>query len=321
MKDKINISVKGKVYDIPNSWDAMSPEVFCRFAHYLRKVETGEMAVGMLRIHVLCDLMGWNLHKMRDEEQLANLVVLSEQMTFLFKIQYPDDNAALQTLTDEEYSQAIRIEPEHLNIPQREQLMQLDYRYKPDLCFFRQMIPTVKAGDMTCFGYKAEMSHDSLTTSLTALQYIEAHSLLSKPKSLPLLAAVLYAPEPYNSRQAHSMAADFEQLDAATLQAVRMNFEAVNNFLFQKTDFSLLTKFEKGKAKAISTDWTDALYDLSKDGLGNASEVEQLNILTYLRILRKNTINSVRQLHGMKMELAKIAEETGLPIEIVTKII
>lgn len=100
-----------------------------------------------------------------------------------------------------------------------------------------------------------------------------------------------------------------------------MNFTAVNNFLFSKTEFSLLTKFIPKEGSSITTDATDALYDLSKDGLGNARQVEQLNVLTYLRILRKKTIEGVKSLKATGMELAKIADEVGLSLEIVKKII
>ena len=100
-----------------------------------------------------------------------------------------------------------------------------------------------------------------------------------------------------------------------------MNFTAVNNFIFRKTEFSLLTKFDLPKENAITTDATDALYDLSKDGLGNASQVERMNVLTYLRILRKKTIDGVKALRAAGMDVAKIANEVGLPLEIVKKII
>ena len=48
-----------------------------------------------------------------------------------------------------------------------------------------------------------------------------------------------------------------------------------------------MTKFNEKPTHPITTDAADALYDLSADGLGNATAVEQLNVLTYLRILRK----------------------------------
>ena len=46
-----------------------------------------------------------------------------------------------------------------------------------------------------------------------------------------------------------------------------------------------------------------------------------MNLLQYLTILRKKTIESVRSLHTSKMELIDIAKETGFPISIIKQII
>ena len=46
-----------------------------------------------------------------------------------------------------------------------------------------------------------------------------------------------------------------------------------------------------------------------------------MNVLTYLRILRKKTIDGVKALRAAGMDVAKIANEVGLPLEIVKKII
>lgn len=320
MNSEIKITVKGKEYSIPNSWESVSPTTWLNFCRFLGMVEHGELSVGELRIRLLCDLMGWQWRKMRSEEQIQGLIVLSEQLTFPFKIKYKDDGI-LEPLTNEQYAKAVRTEPEHLYEPWAAPLQQTEWQYQPDLCFFRQMMPTVTLDRVQMFGYKASMHHGALSTSLTALQYIEASEALQQ-QSLPWLAAILYNPEPYDSHQAHALAEDFARLDAAALLAIRQNFEAVTTFLFQKTPFSLLTKFEKGsKVKSITTTMGDALYDLCNDGLGNSQQVEQMNLLTYLRILRKKTIDSVRQLHGMKMDIAKIANETGLPPDIITQII
>ena len=316
----IKINVRGRDYAIPNCWEALTPEIWLRFVGEYLKVEAGHLTIGELRIRLLCDIMNWRWRKITNEEAVCVLIVLSEQLTFPFKIQYPDNNAALRKLSNEEYALAVRTEPEHLDIPAAKELRKLDWHYELDLCFFHQMLPTVTLDRLPFWGYKADNHHGALSTNLTALQYIEATEAL-KNGNLPWLASILYAPEPYNSSQAHALAEDFERLPEETLTAIRLNFMAVQNFLFTKTECSLLTKFEQGKAKAITTDMSDALYDLSKEGLGNASEVEQLNLLTYLRILRKRTIDAVRQLNGMKMEPDKIAAEVGLPIEVVTKII
>lgn len=320
--NNIKISVKGREYEIPNSWDAVTPQTWLNFCHNLRLVETGELSVGELRIRLLCDIMGWRWQKMRDEETIANLVVLSEQLTFPFRIQYPDNNAALQSLSDDDYRKAVRHEPDHLSIAAAPRLQQLDWHYQADLCFVRQMVPVLTVDGTGYDGYRAELHDGALSLSLTALQYIHACEALDNRDGLHRLAAILYAPQPYDAEQAHELALRLRDVETNTLRAVRMNFQAVTNFLFTKTPFSLLTKFEHGsKTKSITTTMGDALYDLCADGLGGYAEVEQLNVLTYLRILRKKTIDSVRQLHGMQMDIARIANETGLPPSVITEIV
>lgn len=321
--ENIKIYAREKEYEIPNSWEALTHQTWLRLVRNYQLVEDGQLSVGELRIRLLCDIMGWRWQKMTDETAISNLIVLSEQLTFPFRIQYPDNNAALRGLTDKRYAVAVRTEPDHIAEPWAEPLRTLDWKYQLDLCFFRQMMPTVTVDRVEMFGYKADARLGALTTSLTALQYIEAREAIEgEQPNLPLLAAILYNPEPYDSNQAHALSDDFAHLDILTLQAIRLNFEAVTTFLFTRTPFSLLTKFEKtGKAKSITTTMGDALYDLCADGLGNSQEVEKMNVITYLRILRKKTIDSVRQLHGMKMDVGKIANETGLPPSVITKIV
>ena len=135
------------------------------------------------------------------------------------------------------------------------------------------------------------------------------------------MAAILYCPGIYDSERAHAISKEFANLPAETLTAISWNFQALNNFLFTRTDFSLLTKFKEKTPTAITTDASDALYDLSADGLGNNQEIEQMNVLTYLRILRKKTIDAVRQMRGMKMDTPSISLETGLPIEVINDMI
>ncbi len=82
-----------------------------------------------------------------------------------------------------------------------------------------------------------------------------------------------------------------------------------------------MTKFKPQKDKSITTDASDALYELSKDGLGDARQIEQMNIITYLRVLRKNTITAVKSLSGMGLDKLKISTEVGLPISIIDNIL
>lgn len=286
MKKTISVRANGKVYEIPNSWELLTSDQYLKLIELLSLMENGQYPPGAVKCLFLCYMMKWDLNRIkRDEKVLENFMSIASQITFIF--QEKDDKFVL------------------------------------DLCFCRQQLPLIFIDKKAYYGYDINTDFQSLTCSLTALQYIEARQLLEMgEESLPLLAAVLYFGKgQYSSEKAQKLALQFRKLPANTLRAIALNFTAVNNFLFSKTEFSLLTKFLPQKGSCITTDATDALYDLSKDGLGNANQVEKMNVLTYLRILRKKTIEGVKSLNASGMEMAKIADEVGLPLEIVKQII
>lgn len=323
MKKDISLIYKGKIHFIPNHWDAMNDCQFIRLVGDFLRMAAGEISAGEVRINWLCDIMGWNKRKFHSEEQIANLVAISEQLTFMFQINYPDNNSVLDGVDEDSYELCRRIDPYRLNIPLAHVLRRLDYQYVIDLCFCAQLIPSVQIDGRSFPGYRIETSFGTLTCSLTALQYVEAQGLIERgEESLPLLAAILYYPEKeYNSERAHELANDFAKLPLETLTAISFNFQAFNNYLFSKTSFSLLSKFAHKPKQPITTDASDALYDLSKEGLGNAKQIEQMNVLTYLKVLRKKTIDAVKDMKGFGWDKLKISEEVGLPISVIDKIL
>lgn len=283
MKKSISVRANGKEYEIPNSWDLLTSEQYLKLIELVSLMESGQYSLGVVKCLFLCHLMKWDVRKIKDyERNLENFVSIASQISFFYE--------------------------------------EKEDKFVLDLCFCRQMLPIVFIDKKAYYGYEVSTDYNSLTCSLSALQYIEARQLLDMgEESLPLLAAVLYFKKgEYSSEKAQKLADEFRKLPANTLRAIALNFTAVNNFIFLKTEFSLLTKFVPQKGNAITT---DALYDLSKDGLGNASQVERMNVLTYLRILRKKTIDGVKTLRTAGMDVVKIANEVGLPLEIVKKII
>ena len=284
MKD-IELVYNGKVFTLPNRWEGLTQEQYQRLVKDLLNMAAGKLAPGMVRVRLLCDLMGWRVSKIRDDETMATLISLSQRLTFLFN---HDDMG----------------------------------NFLVNLCFCAQLMPKVVVDGHTYEGYRICTDFNQLTCTLTALQYLEARALISQSNdSLPFMAAILYYPGTYNSERAHTMAKEFAKLPEHILTAISWNFQALNTFLFTKTEFSLLAKFKEKTPAAITTDASDALYDLSSDGLGNNQEIEQMNVLTYLRILRKKTIDAVRQMRGLKMDTPTISIETGLPIEVINEMI
>lgn len=322
MKD-IELVHKGEIHRISNSWEGMTEQQFIRLVADLLAMAAGKLSAGEVRINYLCDIMKWNKRRFRTEEQIANLVAISERLTFLFQINYTNNNEVLDGMDKEMYELCRRVDPFRLNIPIARVLRRLEYQYVVDLCFYAQLIPSVRIKERTYQGYQVKKDYGTLTCSLTALQYIEARSLIEQGETaLPLIAAILYYPEKvYNSERAHALAAEFASLPLELLTAIYFNFQAFNNYLLNKTSFSLLTKFKHKPERPITTDASDALYDLSKDGLGDAQQIEQMNLLTYLKVLRKKTINAVRDMNGFGWDKVKISNEVGLPINVIDKIL
>jgi hypothetical protein len=192
---------------------------------------------------------------------------------------------------------------------------------KLNSCFLKQLVPEARIKDRLYPSYSINTTFGSLTSSLVALQYIEAYELLGSGKEkLPLLAAILYCPGAYDSIKAHALAGDFALLPASLLEAISLNFLAFSNYLFTRTPFSIL----RGKAKEkprISTGMAECLYDLSAEGLGDSEKVERMPVIKYLMLLRKKLIESVRTMHEAGIDIVEISEKTGIEINRIKQII
>lgn len=323
MKNNIEFVVRGNTYCIPNSWEQLTPFLFLSLVRDFNRMAKGELSPAMVKVNYVCNVMGWKPQKIRDEESFQNLAFLAEQVTFPFVIVYPENDLALNDLDPETHELCKRVSPERLSgVTISRYLSRLNYKFVLDCCFCKQMITSVHIDDEIYSGYTIDTSFNVLTCSLTALQYIEARALIGMPtEMLPLLAAILYYPDVYSSEGAHRLASVFSALPESELQAIAFNFQAFNNYLFSKTEFSLLTASKYENRTLISTGALESLYNLSNDGLGDITAVEQMNIIKYLTILRKKIIETVRSMSSMKMEKVDIEKETGLPIHIINQIL
>ena len=323
MEKRIRFIVKGTEYSIPNSWEEVHPANFIKLLQDVELMASGRLSVGMVRVRYVCNCMGWKLNRFRSPEAIQNLAWIAEQVTFPFTIEYPDNDAALQDLDKETKKLCKRIAPYRLKgVGISRYLQRLPYKYVLDSCFCAQLVPVIEANDQIYSSYSINTSFGNLTCSLTALQFIEARKVESGHTDLlPLLAAILYYPGRYSSEGAQRLAFEFVNLPRELLQAVAFNFRSFVNFLFSKTEYRLLTAITTDHKSAISTGALESLYNLSADGFGTVNDVEQMNILQYLTIIRKKLIESVRSLHAAKMQPAEIEKETGLPLHIVRQII
>ena len=324
MDDYIRIQCGEHMYQIPNRWELIRNDYdYLQLVRDIILMSEGKLSPAMVRINYICRYFGWNYKKIKDEDSFANLVMLAEQVTFVFRISYPNNDEALQGLDDYSYNLCKRIPPERLSgIALAKVLKRLDYRFTLDLCFCRQFMPYLEVDGKHYTSYTISTSFDTLSTSLTALQFIEARQLIGQgEKMLPLMAAILYHPYPYTSESAHQLADAFKSVPRDKLYAISLNFQAFVNFLFTKTEYSILIAGREVKKSAISTGALESLYNLASDGYGDIIHIERMGLLQYLVILRKKVIESVRSLNAAKMELVDIEKETGLPLSIIKQIL
>lgn len=325
----IDFSCKNRAFSIPNEWEQLPPVLYLQLVKDILRMSRGELSPAMLRVNYVCNAMGWLPDRIKDEEALTNLAMLSEQVNFILNIAYPDNDAALADLDSDTRKLFKKKAPEKVwGNTMAQYLRRLDYRYCIDDCWCAQLVPFIQMGKnlgrkKILKGYAVNTSFNVLSCSLTALQYIEARNLLDHTESFPLMAAILYSDSDtkYSSYLAHQRATEFASLSTELLYGIMLNFRALNNYLFTRTDFSLLTASRLEEKKLISTGALESLYNLSADGYGSAEEVEQMNVIQYLTILRKKIIESVRSMHVAEMKITDIEKETGLPIKIIKQII
>lgn len=321
----IEFCVHQEKYGIPNNWEELTPGLFEGIMADIALVTKGKLSPAMLQVKHVCRSMGWNpciLVRNKDEETFSNLAWLGEKVNFIFRVSYPDQDAALQELSKEDYIRAKKTPPERLDLPVARYLSKMDYKFVLNSCFCAQLIPEVSIQGQLYPGYTINSSFGQLTCSLTALQFIEARSLLSCDKgTLPLLAAILYHPGLYDSESAHALAETFERLSEETLQSIAFNFTSFINYLFSATQFRILVAGESEKKSPITTGALESLYNLSNDGLGDIVTIEQMNIIKYLTILRKKLIETVQSMRFAEIPVVDIAKNTGLPISLIKQIV
>lgn len=326
----LDIEIKNKHHRIPNSWEALTPGQFVYLAGLLQQYASGALSVSDVRLRFVVYALGVDMSYVarRHQDVIAqNLYILQSNISFIFSIKYPA--GVWNNLSADIKKLAVKTEPVNLpDSPEARILRRTDYSFVVDACFASQLLPEICVGKDVFSGYTINTTCGELSCSLTARQYVEAserlYGLSDNNALLPLLAAILYAPGTYSDRWAHGNASRFSSLDAATLQAIALNFQAFILLLFTKTHFSMLWSRDNKDTpnkNRISVGIKEGIYNLSEDGYGDIDKVGGMPLIEYLEILRKKKIDAVKAMHDAEMNIAEIAEKTGLDIQTINNII
>ncbi|HIZ85926.1 MAG TPA: hypothetical protein IAC04_05510 [Candidatus Coprenecus stercoravium] len=193
-----------------------------------------------------------------------------------------------------------------------------------DLCFPAQLLPHLPS-DPALTGYRFSCRGTLASTDMTARQYVAAMGLLEAfspdaeylDEILSSLLCVLYSGEDVDMEQYHG-----GRIPLTEKVAVMYNFRAVNEWVSRLPKYDLLfnrSAARKGSRSPLGME--GSLYALSEKGYGDIDKVGGMNLFTYLDVLLKQTMDSVRSLHSCKMKPHEIAGELSLSVEQVLNII
>ncbi len=317
---QISIPVGDKTVVIPNCWDLLTSNVYIGLCKLLALWASGQISAFEVKVRYVCLVTGTDPEAAVHGDADQYIYLVSRMVTFMFLIEYP--KGVLDPFDPELRAKLRKLPPEYL--PDKSVVRYFEdikYQYRIDASYAAQLVPSITIGETLYPAYEVHTAYDRLTCSLTAIQFVDAYQLLTNLSGKEaLLAAILYSPLPYRSDAAHKLAGTFESVDPVILQAVALNFQALVSYLFTCTPYSILQTRSTGSA-AICTGMADGIYNLSADGLGDVSAIEQMNILTYFTILRKKLIESVVAMNDAQMDITDIASKTGLSIPIIRKML
>ena len=310
---------------VPDCWEALTPKTYLALVAALVAFSTGKMSPLEVKAEYVRCAMTDSGHAPRTPDDLCNIVALAAKVTFPFRINY-DNEKLLDCLDPDDRELMHRVDPNRLDTPIARAIARKGaYHYTLNNCFCAQLLPTIDVDGQQYQGYTISTDYGMLSTNMTALQYLDARSLMANPDTLPLLAAVLYCPgKCYDPETAHRTAHNMEHLDPVTLSAIQLCFQAFDNYLLTRTHFSILQDSGNSaprKTPLISTGPVEALYSLASSGYGSLEQVEQMNVVKYLTLMRKQLIDSIHAMKDSGMKITEIATKSGLSFTTINKIL
>ncbi len=314
-------------YSFPNKWEELSPDQYMKLVPLLNLFWAGEISLMEVRtswFKQIAGLEGIKVPKDRIAQVADNIYTASRQFNFFYKIDYDGKTdsfpADIRRLLEKTAPDDLLDDSAEVRYAST-----LKYGYKPDSVWAKNLIPSISVKGTALEGWKVSVDGDALTSTLTALQFLQGNDILTRltknrrRQDIALLCSILY-PAPDGS---DISVADYDTLEDNILFGVVQNFQAFVSFIFTRTQFSILwaTGKVKKRSRSVSISQTDALYSLSKSGYGSYEQIERMPMTTYLSIVRADMISAIRSLVDSKMTLDEIAERVNLPIEIINKIV
>lgn len=323
-----------KAYEFPTRWEELSREQFLALMESLIEFIDGKTNAAGCRAMWFCRIAGIDIRKRDNDNALfwENIYRASDIFRFFFEIQYIDPETRkpkdLHHLPKEIRDKLRRFTPDELpDYPEFRWAAKLKHRHVIDAVFSKNLLSELNINGKFYPGYRFGMDGNILTTSLTAGQFIDALTVYNEyvthqgTEHLNLLIAVLYF-----RNQPEVVKKVVNTMPERVKMGILLNFQAIMAFLMNKTRYAIIWNRDgkdatHGVSAKIDVGFADSIYSLAKNGFGTVAAIEKMNLVTYLDLLLKNIVDSVKILHENEINVAEIAERTNLSIAQVQRII
>lgn len=332
----IDITFNKRTYQLPNSWDDLTPEQFIYLSSLIAAFNAKAIDLVGVRALLACHLLGLSdrfvHHHSRNERFNENIYRIGNELRFFFKYEY-QNTKSFNRIPKAVRDILVRTHPDELGDSTHVRwARKATKRLVHDFVFAKQQIPVIRKRRTKLTGYEFALDGNLLNTNLTARQFADALALYneyikgtgSSEKLLNKLVAVLYC-NPYSPAEAAKIESTVAALPSATRQAVAFNFMAVQTFLFTRTKYAVLFNVKRAEGNAPKKKDTlgfgGSIITMTRKGYGSLKEMDNTNLLDFFEAMYSDLCSTIEQLKEAGMDLPDIASKTGLTVKTINEIL
>lgn len=306
----------------PTKWEDLSPDQFIKVIYLISQFDDPDlnMSIRELQLRLYLELARINNRKLlkKDYSFFQEVIFKNmEKMSFVYKIIYRDDR--FKNLSSKMQKVLMKVMPEGIDNPEAIFASRFERSIDLDLCFGKQLIPTLYNKYRKLPGYQFEIVSGVIRTSLTCEQYIDAISAMTSyaqgtSDALDLLVAILYTKE-YSTSAAIDNLPKVKRYHDLVKLAVLMNFQAIINWISVTDKYKILfSAVEKSTSKNV-LGMNDVVYNIVEKGYGNIKSVENTNLITFFDLMLKSVVDAAKAMKDAKMKRHEIAEKLNITLE------
>jgi len=303
-------------YYIPTTWEELTTDQFVKIIDLIEQFKAGKLLFSEIRLLIVYALVGSKPINSANKILCENLYRIAEKIVFPFNYIYNDERFDKLAIKAQNYLKK-HLPTSDSKDPEIRIASTFSVHIDIDLFISRQLIPVLPGTNFK--GYLFSINNGFIETSLTAEQYLDANTIVGEFKGsnidvLDNLISILYP-------EAASQSQIIHRVPKSIKMAVYYNYISILEWISSLEKYGPIFNKKSNRTNKLSVGNSGMLFHLSEKGYGSLNEVSSYNLCSFLDILLKQTIDSVKQLNSLKKKREEIAKELNLTLDQINLII